>query len=526
MALRKTIVRPPIGIRLFSTTQKDYVSENFGTRNWAMAKYDEVSLLDDLLCHLSVGCAQRGEYDDEEVDTAISVAVSNGIEWFDYGIDRVDASTVISAQEAVYTKTQANSLYLRFFCNGRLFENNYTSLLTNTDAYIYSVHPYQFATSHPDDVIQNVKKFKYQEPSKKLFVQISMTPGGISEPLSNVQLMDFITKMLRYVLVDGIMLYYNPVQWSFAQSFLDEWLSEKVINYIPQYTLCDLTLAVARELGIVRTGVVQSGTVKKIVDTTRQEDDDYWNGGTVWIQWDVPYMDMEEEYEGDIRSTEGQYETVSDYTKSTGEIILNGALTQTVRSGDRYVIATKHVPLSQLIASINKALRELGKLPYVDTSLVGDTSTQVYTLPYAGMDVKEVWIGNDDDEWELLHNWRLDADARGSGYAHKLILDTTISSDYTIMLKYEQEHQEMYFMNHVLHDSVPIERVVVPAVLDCLKWRYINTEFQSKYEKLLSLYEVKAKEVVIKHPIKRLARTNKLFTLNSNTNWVSKVEWD
>src|SRR3970040_1573794 len=49
-------------------------------------------------------------------------------------------------------------------------------------------------------------------------------------------------------------------------------------------TLFDLTYMVARELDILEESTATAaGTTLSLIDTYRDEDDDYFNGGTLWL---------------------------------------------------------------------------------------------------------------------------------------------------------------------------------------------------------------------------------------------------
>lgn len=230
-------------------------------------------------------------------------------------------------------------------------------------------------------------------------------------------------------------------------------------------TLFDLTYRVARELGYLEEGIATAGSTGSISDTNdRTEDADFWNGGTVWVLRDAA---------GAGAAPEGEYAIISDFATPT--VTLRANLTVAPAAGDRYAIADARVPLHTIISKINQALLDMGVVPYVDTSTITivDNCTE-YSLPIgAGLDLREVWVQTintdaNDNRYTPVQGWYIQYSTIGT--ADILMLPTQFDAGYKLKLVYMALHPELTEYNDAVSEAVPVERIVYPAVRDCLVW--------------------------------------------------------
>jgi hypothetical protein len=264
---------------------------------------------------------------------------------------------------------------------------------------------------------------------------------------------------------------------------LGGWSGEYAVS---NSTLFDLTYMVARELGIREESVATAnGSTTSLVDTTREEDADFYNGGSIWITRD---------FGGAGAAPEGEYGIISDWVQTTGTFTLRSALSVATGSGDRYAVTPKRFPLHILIQMVNNALLDLGKIPYVDiTSITTNASDTEYSLPLAASeDLRQVLLQTQTDNtadhaWEVLPGYDIEVTATGTG--DKVIFPYGLPSGRILKLVYVAEHPRLSEYDDKLSEYIPDKRVVYPATLNCLHWyikhmRGSDSEFNAHIERL------------------------------------------
>lgn len=266
------------------------------------------------------------------------------------------------------------------------------------------------------------------------------------------------------------------------------------------FTLADLTYRVAREMGggILFEGTATGGTTSTLVDTSRTEASDYWNKGTAWIIRDAA---------GAGAAPEGEFSVISDWDLSTFTASLSTTLTTAIAAGDRYALCKKRYPLHVLTQMVNNALTELGNIPYEDETLQTSTDVTEYTLP-AGVWAQNLlqvhlkdYYGNNVDK-ELL-GWTVEFGA--TGVQDVLTFRGSLPTTYYLRLVYLKPHDELFNATDQLNEHVPIQRVVVPAALDAIKWYRDKTRLKDFDQKISELEDKKLRAEInyaIKFPRK------------------------
>jgi hypothetical protein len=225
------------------------------------------------------------------------------------------------------------------------------------------------------------------------------------------------------------------------------------------YTLFDCVYRTMREMGTLIEGTATGGSTANVADTVdRTEADDTYNGGTILVTYDAG---------GAGAAPQGEYDQVSDFANTGGVITARTGWTAAVAAGDRYAIAKKKYSLAWVKQCINRALQNLGEIPVTDTTTIETADSQTeYSLPATPLNLREVYIQNDNDDsndnrWTLLHNWKEGVTATGT--ANLLILPYQPVSGYAIKLVYGANHPELVNASDKLSEEVPIERVVYAA---------------------------------------------------------------
>ena len=289
------------------------------------------------------------------------------------------------------------------------------------------------------------------------------------------------------------------------------------------YSLFDLTYMIAREMGTLEEGIATGGITTAIYDTNeRTEQNDYWNGGSVWLLYDAG---------GGGAAPQGQYGYVSDFATTGGVITLRSALSIAPAAGDRYAIATKLVPLSQLISAVNSSIFALGPVPLTDITSITTADEQTeYSLPApASHDLREVWIQNDntdsnDNLWTIIRGWYMQHNATVGGVG-TLILPYQPTSGYKLKLVYVDHHPNMYDYDDQLAEAIPIELIVYLGVVHCTNtlWRKTRRpEYQQDMARYEGLAALMRRDRPIKMPQRHVNAIN-LHNWSTDTSGPNKV---
>ena len=268
------------------------------------------------------------------------------------------------------------------------------------------------------------------------------------------------------------------------------------------YTFAQLSYRVASELGITLEGIATGGSTATIVDSSRTEADDFWNGGTAWILYDAA---------GAGAAPQGEVKVITDYAL-TGGTITCGTWSAAPGAGDRYAIADKRVPLRTIEQQINSALLSVGRVPMESTTLTTAVNQTEYTLPTNGQDLRQVWIqtkqnDSDDNYWQEMVNWKV--------AAGKLILPDQPNSGYSLKLVYAAYHNTLANPTDTLSEYVPLVRVIYPAILNCLTWQAMRTKW-SDWQKQIDYWQARMNEIIQTNPIIMPRRPSHLRIVSSD----------
>lgn len=267
-------------------------------------------------------------------------------------------------------------------------------------------------------------------------------------------------------------------------------------------TLFDLTYQTASLLGVVQESAATGGSTTTTVDTVeRLEADDYWNKGTLWILKTT-----------DGLAPQGEFARISDFV-STTHTLTHGTLTAAPGAGDIYAVCKARFPLSLLKQKVNEALRKVGKIPVVDTSLTTASEQTEYTLPLAAYDLREVWLqtvkDTNDRRWKKLHEWRIQKGASG---VESLLLTGQYESGYLLKLVYAAPHATLFNASDVLDESISPERIVYDAAVGCLLWRKQKSgNADSGLSEQINYFQDLAEQKKIQYPVMVPARTSRLM---------------
>ena len=271
--------------------------------------------------------------------------------------------------------------------------------------------------------------------------------------------------------------------------------------------LFDLTYELALELGIIEESTATGGTTTTLIDTVmRTEADDYWNQGTVWIIKDVG---------GAGAAPEGSYAVISDFD--------NGSNTATIgtivapASGDTYVIAHRKYKLGDLIAAVNRAIRDVPQIITEDLTSVDTAAAQTeYTLP-TGINTKnmEVWLewnisDADDNQWYRVRNCYIQKTAGGT--ADTLVFPEQPPYPRDVKLVYMAPHAKLVDYDDKLDEDIRYERVIYRAAVHALNhFRMVNERTDDYLLQTIQDYERRAEQADRMYPVPQPKKLGKIM---------------
>lgn len=274
-------------------------------------------------------------------------------------------------------------------------------------------------------------------------------------------------------------------------------------------TLFDITYGLAAKLGVVEEGVATGGSTTTIADSVeRDEENDFWNGGTAWITYDAGGLGA---------APQGEYSYISDYALTGGVITLRSTLTAATAAGDRYAISRTRYPLSLLIQKVNEAIRNIGPIEVTDISTIttADDKTE-YTLPENIFDLREVYLqtnlnDTNDYRWVPIRDFRVEKESTGS--ANTLIIPQ-YASGYLLKLVYLGYHATLRAATDKLDDSIHIDRVIANAAVGCLLWRKAKVgESDTTVNDLLNYMQSVAQQADGMYPVNYKLRKQKTISI-------------
>lgn len=217
------------------------------------------------------------------------------------------------------------------------------------------------------------------------------------------------------------------------------------------------------------------GSTTTAVDTKLADEladgneDDIYNGGTIVVIEDAG---------GASASPEGQFSRITDYVASTTTITFSPAMTAAIASGDRIMIAPQEFPLYDMSEVVNDALKNLGDIPVVDTSLTTSDNKTEYSLPLAikgqqilNVEMQGITTDSDNNQYMGVSNWRtVDALPGSTG---TLVLPQ-LPSGYTIRITYLGKHPRVDAYDDYISEYYHPELVHAAVFVHALQWRNDN----------------------------------------------------
>lgn len=238
-----------------------------------------------------------------------------------------------------------------------------------------------------------------------------------------------------------------------------------------QLQLTHVLQTLYRRLG-GKTTLATGGSTTTIIDTkladelAESNEDDVFNGGTAIVIEDAG---------GTNAAPEGEFSRITDYDAGATTVTFSPALTTAIASGDRVVIAPPDFPLYDVIEVVNDALKNLGDIPLINTSLTTVAAQSEYTIPIAlkGRELLNVEIQGttsdaDDNQYWRLPTWKVVPATAGT--AETLVIPI-LSAGYTIRLTYLGKHPRIDTYDAPVSEHFHPELVNAAVLAHVLQWR-------------------------------------------------------
>lgn len=190
-----------------------------------------------------------------------------------------------------------------------------------------------------------------------------------------------------------------------------------------------------------------------------------------------PYGVDEFKYGTMFHIDDSESRDITAFAPSTGTLDF-AALTARSEIGDEFALAPRHYGQADMTRIINRALKGLGMVPLVDTSITTASSTTEYTLPsgVAPQHLQRVYVqtmtGDDDDnEWLEITDWYV-----APGATYELMFRSQPYETRTLMLEYEGIHPVLAADSTAIKTTVDLNLIVSEVVYRAFLWKKRNGE--------------------------------------------------
>lgn len=237
-----------------------------------------------------------------------------------------------------------------------------------------------------------------------------------------------------------------------------------------RYQLSHLLQDAWTRMGQLKRWNVTGGSTTTVVNTdwalgeepTFEDDDTTLIFGTAIVLQDAG---------GAGAAPEGEFGMITDYDSSSSTLTMD-AITSAVASGDRVGTASPMFPLEDMVNLANIALRKLGYIDLVDTSLVSSGGITEYTMP-VGVQQRPSRVrlqsGTEtgDNDWEEIQGWSVIPATAGTQWT--LVIPETVAG-YQIELLYRGIHPKLTAYDSEIQTAIHPEVAVSALVAEAYQW--------------------------------------------------------
>lgn len=167
---------------------------------------------------------------------------------------------------------------------------------------------------------------------------------------------------------------------------------------------------------------------------------------------------------------EGEIGSITDYDSSTYTITMD-TLSSSVASGDRVGIASPQFPYQDMRELANIAIRKLGKIDNIDTSITTSAGRTEYTMPIQvapkRVRMQTVLGSTNNNKWEVVQGWSVIPAAPGTGWT--LVIPNMVQG-YKLELLYEDLHPELTAYDSNISELIAPELLTSAVIAEAFQW--------------------------------------------------------
>lgn len=232
-----------------------------------------------------------------------------------------------------------------------------------------------------------------------------------------------------------------------------------------KYQLTHLLQDAWKRMGQLSTWIVTGGSATSVINTAWAgvEDQIFDDNDPALLYGSVVVIDAS------AVAPEGKIGRITAYDSSSQTITMD-TLTQAVSAGQRIGIASPLFPFEDMRDLANIALRKMGKIELVDTSLTSIAGQTEYTMPIR-VRPKRVRIqtvkSTNNNYWKTISGWSVIPAT--SGTAWKLVLPP-LTAGFSIELLYEDLHPELSAYDSDILENIEPERILDALIAEAFQW--------------------------------------------------------
>ncbi len=214
---------------------------------------------------------------------------------------------------------------------------------------------------------------------------------------------------------------------------------------------------------------------------------------------------------------QGKWSKVSAYADSINTLTI-ATVTDAVAASDTILLPKQdNFPLQIVIDRVNRALANLGEIPIPDTTLTTVANQTEYALPVAAKNkliavyVQGQTTDANDNQWEIVSNWRIDPTAGGTT---GLLILPQLTSGYSLKLIYLGIHPTVTLYSDYISEYIHPKVATLASIVEVLSWYNSRDENQGANEYYVWLMGEKRNELMqakAEFPIWKPNRSPKYF---------------